>query len=286
MFQNYILRDLNQNTKIDSTYQDWDGSKNFTIFSMGGIISFLVKYIFSSKRPEFDPTLDGRIPSPEDNIWDKIPFVFLHIPRSGGTSIGSRLPKGCHYWHLLPCHYPSRTISKMVTIVRNPYDRAVSAYFFFCNKGFMGEEEWCVEMVKPYPTFQEWVLEGLEEDMLYLDRQEKYPHGLNPMISQTEWLLIERVEEIYQHLHLQNPTNLKTENGLYVPANKIGHFETLDQDAKRLFKINKLPHFQGSTHQTWQSYYRNYPQVQRKIYQLYQRDFNLLGYSEEIDQSN
>lgn len=253
---------------------------------MGNILSCLRK-CFSRRNniTEFDPTLNGRIPKPEAEIWNEIPFLFLHIPKSGGTSIASELPKGCHYWHLLPCYYPLRVLSKLATIVRNPYDRAVSAYFFFCNKGFMGQEEWCVEMMNPYPTFQDWVIEGLEEDMLYIDRQGKYLHGLNPMILQTEWLLIERVNAFYRERDPLDKTNLslETENGLYVSSDRIGHFETLNQDAKRLFQIEELPHLQGSTHQPWQSYYQDDPKVQRKIYRLYKRDFDLLGYSEQID---
>ncbi len=236
------------------------------------------------KESNFDPTLNGRIPLPNDQLWDDIPYLFLHLPKSGGTSIASLLPPGCHYWHLSPYYYPSRILPKLITIVRNPYDRAVSAYFFFCNKGFMGEEQWCVDMMKPYPTFQQWVLNGLEEDMTYMDRQSKFIQPLNPMIMQTEWLLIERGQSCFGNVVGLNAYNLveTRNNKFYVQAERIGRFENLVADVKRLFGIDSLPHLHDSPHDHWLTYYQDHPDVQQKVYHLYRRDFKLLGYDEQI----
>jgi len=216
-----------------------------------------------SNRP--DPTLNGRIPPPDSKIWDEIPFLFLHIPKTAGTSISSQLQANTSYWHLFPDYYPSRIRTKIVTIVRNPYDRAVSAFFFFKEGGIWGNEEWCKELIKSYSTFEEWVMYGINQDMLYDHTQHKLPNPTYPMMLQTEWLL----------------TN--TRPGLYVLLDNIGRYETLQQDVKRLMNINLKQHLQSSSHDDWRTYYKDKPEVQNKIYQLYKRDFDMLNYAKEIN---
>ena len=81
--------------------------------------------------------------------WNDLTFV--HIPKTGGTSItkwftdnlGMKLPNG------IQVHASSSNSANTFTVVRNPWDRVVSMYFFMQthNKFFM--------MLRP--TFEEFV---------------------------------------------------------------------------------------------------------------------------------
>lgn len=78
--------------------------------------------------------------------------VFVHIPRTGGTTIASQL--AASNGHLPAEAFPARQILSMV---RNPYDRAVS----ICAMHFKAFE---------YPLtiecFEQWVRDGMATDIV------------------------------------------------------------------------------------------------------------------------
>ncbi len=64
-------------------------------------------------------------------------ILFIHIPKTGGTSIATALfgkPKGHPY--LYEYYYANKKYTKeffKVCVVRNPFDRLVSTYFYIIN---------------------------------------------------------------------------------------------------------------------------------------------------------
>lgn len=199
------------------------------------------------------------IPSGEE-FYEKLPFIYVAIPKTGSCSVGCQLYQKSipSFAHVYSRRYPPKYHRKIRTIARNPYDRAVSAYFFMKKGGFRNNEQYRC-LVQIYPTFEEWVLNGLKEE--YLHWSEEY-FQMEPTILQAEWLLDDAGNKI---VHTDN----------------IGRFENLTADVKRLFDLDMDVHNNATDHLPWQEYYKN-PAVAEKIYQLYQKDFELLGYSKEI----
>lgn len=97
--------------------------------------------------------------------------VFVHIPKAAGMSVTLTLFQK-EVGHNTALYY-QQTIGKKAyediysfAIVRNPYDRLMSAYFFL-KKG--GMEKYCNDQKMSeyinshYPTFEKFILEGLKD---------------------------------------------------------------------------------------------------------------------------
>ncbi|MFO8053169.1 MAG: sulfotransferase family 2 domain-containing protein [Candidatus Omnitrophota bacterium] len=71
-------------------------------------------------------------------------FIFLHIPKTAGSSVAATLKRNLNKNDLLLCPHTKAVRLKLTakdkwkdyfkfTFVRNPWDRMVSAYFFLRN---------------------------------------------------------------------------------------------------------------------------------------------------------
>jgi hypothetical protein len=201
------------------------------------------------------------LPCATSSYWDQEPYFFVHIPKTAGTSLNAMMSEFCCHGHVLGKSYPMRIRHKLKTIVRNPYDRLVSAYFFMIKGGFNHNDRY-LYIGKNYPTFEQWILqdEFFGTD-LYLHPNR--PMGcMEPTFQQAAWLL-------------------DNSNEMVIPLENIGRFETLREDCQRLFNLQITDHLNKTDHDRWQTYYTN-PLVQQKVYTAYKRDFDLLGYEVEI----
>jgi chondroitin 4-sulfotransferase 11 len=197
----------------------------------------------------------------DDEIYERIPFIPVMITKTGGHSLEHELytrdiPS---FGHVYPRFFPTKYRSKLRAFVRNPYDRAVSAYFFMKKGGFNQNKQY-MELVAPYDTFEKWVLHGLKKK--YTHWKEKY-YAMETTILQSEWLVDEEGTQI-------------------IPDSQIGRFESLAKDVHRLLGFELTFHQNKTEHLPWPQYYTN-PDVRHKVYQLYQPDFDRLGYSSLID---
>jgi hypothetical protein len=203
--------------------------------------------------------LNNRIPHVNSIEWDDATYIFIHIPKTGGTSIFSEIKRLNlnikHYWHLFPGYIPLRVHYKFVTIVRNPYDRAVSAFFHYKNGG-INEKEYNFKIyMERFDTFEEWVLYGLNLDIVTF----KYNiHNFICFMKQAEWLLY---------------------NGEKIIKNVL-RYENIEEEVKKIGIFN-IPHNNVGKHNEWREYYKN-EEVRKKVYYLYKEDFELLDYPEEI----
>lgn len=199
------------------------------------------------------------IPADDSVFWHRSSFM-VHIPKTAGTSIIKSLDIRFYLGHMFANQYPKHVWSKLKTIVRNPYDRLVSAYEFMCRGGFHYNWEYLLIRDR-YRDFSDWVLYGLDEN--YNQENDKYS-AMETLIPQTEFLC--------------------HENEIILSPENIGRFENLDLDCKRLFDIDSLPHYNHKTNtQHWSSYYTD-DNVRLKVARLYARDFSMLGYATEIEQ--
>lgn len=203
---------------------------------------------------------------PVVSFWATVDIVFVHIPKTAGTSIRwAQSSKRIAYTD----HITARNLfsvvpaDKLRTIVRNPYDRAVSSYFFNKQGGFGLTPILTKAIEQDYPTFEDWVLKG------GLEASKNGRVGFQSSIAdrqQIDWV------------------SKRCEDGKWkwlLKAEHIGRFETLEKDINRLLGIKHPPKLNASRHDPWKVYYTN-PAVRDRVYAIYKPDFVALGYSYEI----
>ena len=195
--------------------------------------------------------------------------IFVHIPKTGGTSIRyfplKENNKPFSLGHIYAHHYPLWCHSKMFTIVRNPYSRLVSAYMFMKRGGFNNNAAYS-RLVENYPTFESWVFYGLNEHDLTFDPQNIVSELT---VSQHEFICDE-------------------ERTFLIPKHRILHFENYASELERYLEVpkEKQSHhntsFEKGKEETWKNYYQN-KAVQDKVYRLYQMDFFFFDYNYQIE---
>lgn len=185
--------------------------------------------------------------------------LFIHIPKSAGISLSNAIYGKDSYGHISIndyCEYiGSKSIEKMFkfTIVRNPYDRLRSA-FFYLKKGGRGNKldiEY-QKIVNSYQSFEDFVEKYFAEHNLM---------EVEHFIPQVYWI-----------------TN--KENN--VAVDYIGKFENLNNEFKIIsnkipgkVKRNTLP--KKNITSTKRNYEIN-NNTAEIIYNLYKDDFEIFGY--------
>ena len=93
--------------------------------------------------------------------------IFIHVPKSGGTSIASHFNMGAS--RHIPCVEFLRANPRKFerffkfAFVRNPWDRLVSSYAYLRAGGMNdADRAFGAAFVAPYPNFRAFVVEGLE----------------------------------------------------------------------------------------------------------------------------
>ena len=90
----------------------------------------------------------------EINISDKYKCIFIHIPRSAGSSIKEALSlpgRGHPTYQYYMKNFPSKwAFYTKFTVVRNPWDRIVSAYTY----AKMWKSYWHNTRMGPHPDYQ------------------------------------------------------------------------------------------------------------------------------------
>ena len=202
-------------------------------------------------------------------------YCFIHIPKSGGTSIKRGLvgydldkrwqPDPGDIQHLYS-HLTARQVQARLeaqagvdpaayfrfTFVRNPWDRLVSVFHYLeAGGGGQVRELPRVAALKPYRgDFRRFVVEGLV-----------------------------RLQEDVPHLR---PQYLWSHEGLDGPLDFIGRFERLEADYREiagrlgLDAVTPLPHLRRSAHRPYTEYYD--AESIAIAGQVYARDVALFGY--------
>lgn len=206
-------------------------------------------------------------------------FIFIHIYKCAGSAMSIALPddndESIHQNVAIPYHFTAKEIQNEIengdiypaltynrnawsdyykfAFVRNPYDWAVSLYFWLRENQSHDMNGFCNSI-----TFSEFV------DYLY------YPNDL---------VFNDGSSEAYCR-------PLKT---FVIDANDnqidfIGRFENVDNDYNRVCNhlniSNTLTKTNTSNHLSFSQYYTT--DIQNKILELYKEDFDFFGYSREI----
>lgn len=190
------------------------------------------------------------------------PYLFIHINKTGGTSL----------WHLLeqsPQHQTAANLYeqigprewkqiKVFTLVRNPYDRAVSLYEYRKARNAQG-------ILEKRMSFLEFLHRALKL------KQSPYFNRAIMLGPQYDWL-----------------TDL--EGNLIVPH--IFSFENYRDSVGQILKLighpdpfgTPVPHIKGVPHKPWQTYYtgRSGEMAQEIVKKEWAKDFFYFNYPTEI----
>ena len=180
-------------------------------------------------------------------ISDSHKFIFIHIYKTGGTSIQTALKdyrreeqgesrKHVTIKRLLTEGYKDLIENYHVfTIVRNPFSRLVSTYFYHSKNG---------------------TKQGFAEYVIDYENIHKNPHWRK---NQYEWV----------------------SDGPKIYADTILRFESLNRDFAKLCKLLKikarLPHVNKSHHGPYREYYT--PELRKIVEKRYQGDIRRFGYN-------
>jgi len=175
-------------------------------------------------------------------------LTFVHIPKSAGSSVVrwlTRMP-----YQMIKGH-PSLTIIKeqwpvtqTFAVVRNPWARMVSAYFYLKQYGFYWEDN-NIASVEEFPTWNDFV-----------DRLDYDTKSWNTLTTnQCEWI---------------------TDGVTY-----LFKAETLDQEfnviQKLLRREDPLPYINTSDHEDYRTYYTDAQKA--KIGRAFEKDIDLYKYT-------
>lgn len=221
---------------------------------------------FMGRYDRWEYSLKDVIPADDSPWWDTfVEKIFIAIPKTGSQSIEYSISTKNCFGHMFASQFPSKMVNLLVTIVRNPYDRLVSSYEFICRGGFNNNPNY-LKIRDNYKNFEDWVLHGLKSQQFAIPRNMCYSMEegwKDAILPQYYWLTNEH-------------------NKLILPKENIGRFENLTADVKRLLNIDLTLHYNRSPNKKHLHTYYSNPEVAKKVYQLYRRDFILFEYSEEV----
>ena len=198
------------------------------------------------------------------NTSSKHRCIFIHIPKSAGTSIKNvlNMPSAGHVaWVYYAFNYPKiwqQYIS--FSVVRNPWDRIVSAYHF----AKMKESHWHTARLGPPMDYELLSNKSFEECLTILYRERDRLKS-ESWVEQTHWIA--------------RPTSM----GGKVMVDRVLRFENLDPEFRELcaeigIDPKTLPKMNRSDRT--RDYQQYYDDTTRKLVELlYASDIETFGYS-------
>lgn len=180
-------------------------------------------------------------------------YLFLHIHKTGGTSvkdflIGKTLKKASHARAsdiINEIGYEEFKKYKTFAVVRNPYDRVISAYFYMKNS----------ERIPPSVTLNEFILNKKSEYSMY-----------NEVCATPQ----------YQYLCYDGKVEcdviIKFENLVKDFEQFINENDIIDRGLKN------LPHDRKSKRDGYMAYLSGKKEMIKCINEFYEKDFEIFGY--------
>ncbi len=192
--------------------------------------------------------------------FDKYKCIFIHIPKAGGVSLAYELfgnlgggHQAIYSYYLV---YSPKEFNEYYkfSIVRNPWDRIVSAYFFLKEGGFHEHDRsWFVENLSIFTDFEDFVLNWVNK------------------------------KNVYSYIHFIPQFEFLTLGGAKLLVDKVYKFEEMPIVIKELNKKLKTKlrgHKKNTTKGRRPNYHEYYSHKTRKIVaDVYKKDINCFGYS-------
>ena len=206
-------------------------------------------------------------------ISDSHRFVFIHIQKTGGTSLSRVLVESLdaeHYGgtdshiHLSRAHadYPRTRAYRAAAFVRNPWDRLVSWYAEILQNG--RRVPWWERLWnRRYNLLRHQVLAHTDsfESFLRLGPGFRSRLGYHPFrTNQVDWL---------------------TDGDGRVAVDFVGRFERLEHDARELCAMfgvepSSIPHLNASARRSYRDYYT--AETRDMVARRFERDVEAFGY--------
>lgn len=238
--------------------------KNFLISILPTRLYLEIKwYDFKIKKPNsFADIQKNRHYETTDSSsykpFDDKKAIFVHIPKCAGISVNKALFGNLAGGHTtleqyLNIYEPKNVLSYFkFTIVRNPWDRVVSAYHFLKQGGLNNNDrEFYKNELVNFDSFDDFVKNWLV-----------YPENLKK----------------YHHFQTQSHYILDKYNK--VKLDFIGYLENIDKDFEYICnKMNievTLPNSNKSNRNNYQDYYSD--ETRAIVAEVYKQDIELLGY--------
>ena len=208
-------------------------------------------------------------------IIDKHKLIFIHIPKTAGTSIEKvlidyklningdlkkwygnvnkyELDHSTIHYLINNCKYYNQKYIKFC-VVRNPYERLVSEYNY-CKR-------YKSRFIKNINTFEDFVFELRDRFNIVLDNEEKNHYLISHYLPQ------------YKFTHIKNECKIDV----------ILRFENLNKDWNKICKIiNKdIKLIKSNKYSSLKKYnYLDYynSELKKIVYELYKDDFILFNY--------
>lgn len=181
----------------------------------------------------------------QDPIPDNNPILsFLHIPKTAGTSIRQTLNRQDRWGHRPVSVIPRENWAGLWTVVRNPYDRAISIYAHVHN--IRGK---CNAVVETENLIEWWASDH------------------DPIVNQQHKMFFKTPMAKYV-----------TYKGVLV-VKDILRFENLNEEFRARFGV-KLKDSNKTFHKDWREYYNN--ELYDIITARFQVDLDLFNYSFDL----
>jgi chondroitin 4-sulfotransferase 11 len=182
--------------------------------------------------------------------------IFIHIPKTAGVSLKRSLGilegTGHADYQAFQMASPAKCRAYFkFTLVRNPWDRLLSAYSFLDAGGIpKWDRYWRERLLTGVANFEQFVMERLE----------------TPLVQEA--------------LHFRPQFSFLSDDTGRVMMDFVGHFETIDADfayiSARLGIALPLRHLNRSAHPPYHSAYT--PAMRDAVSRVYARDIELFGY--------
>jgi hypothetical protein len=218
--------------------------------------------------------------------------LYIRLAKTGSSSLSKVLPKGIDELTPAPQNMvvyeknKSRYTSSF-TIIRNPYDRFVSAYHnAISGPGHKRIIRVLKDRINTNTTFEEFISIVLE----FRKNYKKLNISKTGNIHTIPWYDKSRKPEenrlSYEAYWILSHTESLTDSiEYYIPIENldfIGRFETLNEDYNELKKIIgtsvNLPHINKSNRDVgYKQYYNN--KTLKLVSEMYQKDLNNFGYT-------
>lgn len=197
---------------------------------------------------------------PYQRVNDKYRTIFIHIPKNAGTSIEESLFNtkiGHKLCKQFEAHNPEKYKNYWkFAIVRNPYDRLVSAFHFLKKGGFHSPDKiWSENNIGHIKDFKHFIYSL--KDTKFAKRIMRWQHFQS------------------QSLYLENLSGV-------IDIDHIGRFENLDHEfdlIKRHLNLThkNIKHSNSSERKDYNFYYEN-DEMREIVRILYQNDFKNFDY--------
>lgn len=218
--------------------------------------SFLLGQLSVVDRQGVNKVLSGNVHFPE--VFAQRSCLFIHVPKCAGSSVCSALFDDWTPGHL-PLSWYEQQFAKQFAkvfkfaVVRDPLERAYSAYAFLRGNDLNPRDQPAQALVKQYRDFDDFVGRWLHADNIH--KQLHFAPQTDFLVDSLGCLAIDFIA--YQE-HLQRDFQLLCEQ--------------LDIQAQ-------LPHLNGSKHRESEPV-KSFCSVRtrRLVRRVYQRDYEMLGY--------